>query len=67
MIPQIWYDIVCAHMDYITSTVNDTDSKLDSLIAPCENAVRFMPAKPVDYEFSQGMISVRIAFLFLHL
>ena len=33
-------------MDYITSTINDIDTKLDSLIAPYENAVQLLCTIP---------------------
>lgn len=34
--------LVRAHLDYITSTINDIDTMLDSLIAPYENAVQLL-------------------------
>lgn len=34
--------LVRAHMDYITSTMKDIDTMLDSLIAPYENAVQLL-------------------------
>ncbi len=37
---------VPAHMDYITSTINDIDTMLDSLIAPYENAVQLLCTIP---------------------
>ena len=38
--------LVRAHMDYITSTINDIDTMLDSLIAPYENAVKLLCTIP---------------------
>jgi transposase len=38
--------LVLAHMDYITSTINDIDTMLDSLIAPYENAVKLLCTIP---------------------
>lgn len=38
--------LVCAHMDYITSTRNDIDTMLDSLITPYENAVQLLCTIP---------------------
>ncbi len=38
--------LVRAHLDYITSTINDIDTKLDSLIAPYENAVQLLCTIP---------------------
>ena len=38
--------LVRAHMDYITSTINDIDTMLDSLIAPYENAVQLLCTIP---------------------
>ena len=38
--------LVRAHMDYITSTINDIDSMIDSLIAPYENAVQLLCTIP---------------------
>ena len=38
--------LVHAHMDYITSTINDIDTMLDSLIAPYENAVQLLCTIP---------------------
>ena len=37
---------VRAHMDYITSTINDIDTMLNSLIAPYENAVQLLCTIP---------------------
>ncbi len=34
--------LIRAHLDYITSTINDIDTMLDSLVAPYENAVRLL-------------------------
>ena len=34
--------LVRTHLDYITSTINDIDTMLDSLIAPYENAVQLL-------------------------
>lgn len=38
--------LVHAHMDYIISTINDIDTKIDSLIAPYENAVQLLCTIP---------------------
>ena len=38
--------LVRAHMDYITSTINDIDTMLDSLVAPYENAVQLLCTIP---------------------
>ena len=38
--------LVRAHLDYITSTINDIDTMLDSLVAPYENAVRLLCTIP---------------------
>ena len=38
--------LVHAHMDYITSSVNDIDTKLDELIAPYENAIQLLNTIP---------------------
>ena len=38
--------LVRAHMDYITSTINDIDTMLNSLIAPYENAVQLLCTIP---------------------
>ena len=38
--------LVRAHMDYITSTINDIDTMIDSLIAPYENAVQLLCTIP---------------------
>lgn len=38
--------LVRAHLDYITSTINDIDTMLDSLIAPHENAVQLLCTIP---------------------
>lgn len=38
--------LVCAHMDYITSTINDIDTMLDSLVTPYENAVQLLCTIP---------------------
>ena len=38
--------LIRAHMDYITSTLNDIDAMLDSLIAPYENAVKLLCTIP---------------------
>ena len=40
--------LVRAHLDYITSTINDIDTMLDSLIAPYENAVQLLCTIPGD-------------------
>lgn len=34
--------LIRTHMDYITSTVNDIDTKLDELVAPYENAIQLL-------------------------
>ena len=38
--------LVRAHLDYITSTINDIDTMLDSLITPYENAVQLLCTIP---------------------
>lgn len=38
--------LVHAHMDYITSTISDIDSMIDSLIEPYENAVQLLCTIP---------------------
>lgn len=38
--------LIRAHLDYITSTINDIDTILDSLIAPYENAVQLLCTIP---------------------
>lgn len=38
--------LVRAHMDYITSTLNDIDTKLDELVAPYENAIQLLGTIP---------------------
>lgn len=38
--------LVRAHLNYITSTINDIDTTLDSLIAPYENAVQLLRTIP---------------------
>ena len=38
--------LIRAHLDYITSTINDIDTMLDSLIAPYENAVQLLCTIP---------------------
>ena len=38
--------LVHAHMDYITSTISDIDSMIDSLVEPCENAVQLLCTIP---------------------
>ena len=38
--------LVRAHMDYITSAINDIDTMLDSLVAPYENAVQLLCTIP---------------------
>ena len=38
--------LVRAHMDYITSTVIDIDTKLDELVAPYENAIQLLSTIP---------------------
>ncbi len=38
--------LVRAHMDYITSSINDIDSMLETLITPYENAVQFLCTIP---------------------
>ena len=38
--------LVRAHLDYITSTINDIDTMLDSLVAPYENAVQLLCTIP---------------------
>jgi len=38
--------LVRAHIDYITSTINDIDSKLDELVAPYENVIQLLCTIP---------------------
>ena len=38
--------LIRAHLDYITSTINDIDTMLNSLIAPYENAVQLLCTIP---------------------
>ena len=38
--------LIRTHLDYITSTINDIDTMLDSLIAPYKNAVQFLCTIP---------------------
>ena len=38
--------LIRAHLDYITSTINDIDTMLDSLISPYENAVQLLCTIP---------------------
>jgi len=38
--------LVRAHMDYITSTINDIDTMLDSLVVPYENAIQLLCTIP---------------------
>ena len=38
--------LVHAHMDYITSTISDIDSMIDSLVEPYENAVQLLCTIP---------------------
>ena len=38
--------LIHAHMDYITSTINDIDSMIDSLVEPYENAVQLLCTIP---------------------
>ena len=50
--------LVRAHMDYITSTINDINTMLDSLIAPYENAVQLLCTIPgVDRNSAVTVIS----------
>ena len=50
--------LVRAHMDYITSTINDIDTMLDSLISPYENAVQLLCTIPgVDRNSAVTVIS----------
>lgn len=44
--PKISYHLARAYMDYITSTINDIDTMIDSLIAPYENAVQLLCTIP---------------------
>ena len=44
--PKYRIRLVRAHMDYITSTMKDIDTMLDSLIAPYENAVQLLCTIP---------------------
>lgn len=38
--------LIRAHLDYITSTIEDIDTRLDTLIAPYENAVQLLCTVP---------------------
>lgn len=38
--------LVRAHMDYITSMINDIDTMLDSLVVPYENAIQLLCTIP---------------------
>ncbi len=38
--------LIRAHMDYITSAINDIDTKLDELVAPYENAIQLLCTIP---------------------
>lgn len=50
--------LVRAHLDYITSTINDIDTMLDSLIVPYENAVQLLCTIPgVDRNSAVTVIS----------
>ena len=50
--------LVRAHLDYITSTINDIDTMLDSLVAPYENAVQLLCTIPgVDRNSAVTVIS----------
>ena len=50
--------LIRAHLDYITSTINDIDTMLDSLISPYENAVQFLCTIPgVDRNSAMTVIS----------
>lgn len=40
--PKYRMHLIRAHLDYITSIINDIDTMLDSLIAPYENAVQLL-------------------------
>ena len=44
--PKYCMRLVRAHVDYITSTINDIDTMLDSLISPYENAVQLLCTIP---------------------
>ena len=50
--------LVHAHMDYITSTISDIDSMIDSLVEPYENAVQLLCTIPgVDRSSAVTIIS----------
>ena len=50
--------LVHAHMDYITSTISDIDSMIDSLVKPYENAVQLLCTIPgVDRSSAISIIS----------
>ena len=56
--PKYRMRLVRAHLDYITSTINDIDTMLNSLIAPYENAVQLLCAIPgVDHNSAVTVIS----------
>ena len=56
--PKYYMRLVLAHMDYITSTINDINTMLDSLIAPYENAVQLLCTIPgVDRNSAVTVIS----------
>ena len=44
--PKYRMRLVHAHMDYITSTISDIDSMIDSLVEPYENAVQLLCTIP---------------------
>ena len=50
--------LVHAHMDYITSTINDIDSMINSLVEPYDNAVKLLCTIPgVDRDSAVTIIS----------
>ena len=56
--PKYRMRLVRADLDYITSTINDIDTTLDSSIAPYENAVQLLCTIPgVDRNSAVTVIS----------
>ena len=50
--------LVHAHMDYITSTISDIDSMIDSLVEPYENAVQLLCTIPGIDRSSRSRLSL---------
>lgn len=57
--------LIRAHLDYITSTINDIDTMLDSLIAPHENAVQLLCTIPVLTVTVQSLLSPKLVQIWL--